>query len=71
MNKRNMSFLSDESQIEDLLTKMQPVPSEGFHKKMERAHWRIKQAQPGAVKGSELVSLGVNAMFLASSINPF
>lgn len=34
----------DEKRIEELLGKVQPVPSEGFHQKMARAAWRERSA---------------------------
>jgi hypothetical protein len=39
MNKLSPSAVPDENKIEELLARMQPVPSGNFHKKMERASW--------------------------------
>lgn len=41
MNKQNPQMAPDKNRIEDLLTKIQPVPSERFHQKMSQAAWRI------------------------------
>jgi len=70
MNKQNMSAQSDESKIEDLLTKIQPVPSGNFHKKMEQAHWRIEQVQSRAIKNKSRLKLAV-AMLVLLTITIF
>ena len=41
MNEQKSPALPDESQIEELLGKIQPVPGEEFRKKMEQAAWRF------------------------------
>ena len=41
MNKQNIP--ANENKIEELLTKIQPVPSEHFHQKMNQAVWRVEQ----------------------------
>src|SRR5512134_3246105 len=40
MTKQNIPVLPDETRIEELLGKIQPVPSDNFHQKMKRAVWR-------------------------------
>ena len=46
MNKQNLSAVPDENKIEELLGKIQPVPSENFHQKMRQASWLGKQSHP-------------------------
>jgi hypothetical protein len=41
MNKQNITAAPDENKMEELLAKMQPVPSEKFHQKMKQATWRV------------------------------
>ena len=41
MNKQNTPSIPDEDRMEELLTKIQPVPSEQFHQKMKQAAWRV------------------------------
>jgi hypothetical protein len=45
MDKNNISGIPDENKIEGLLAKIQPVPSERFHQKMEHAAWRVDGEQ--------------------------
>ena len=40
MNKKSTSAIPDENRIEELLAKIQPVPSEQFHQKMKQATWQ-------------------------------
>lgn len=40
MNKQNQSAVPDEKRTEELVTKIQPVPSEEFHQKMRNAAWQ-------------------------------
>ncbi len=49
MNKQNVSAALDENSIEELLTKIQPVPSRNFHKRMEQASWRNEQMHTGGI----------------------
>ena len=42
MDKNNISGMPDENKIEELLGKIQPVPSERFHQKMKQATWRFE-----------------------------
>jgi len=49
MNKQNTSVVPDENKIEELLGKLQPIPSEGFHQKMEQAPWLGKQSRPSLI----------------------
>jgi hypothetical protein len=42
MNKLNSQMLPDENRMEDLLAKIQPVPSERFHQKMSQTAWRME-----------------------------
>ena len=41
MNKQNSSVAPNENRIEELLTKIQPLPSERFHQKMKQSAWRV------------------------------
>jgi hypothetical protein len=43
MNKQPILTAPDENKIEELLTKIQPVPSEQFHQKMKQATWWVGQ----------------------------
>lgn len=49
MNKQNTSVLPDENKIEEMLGKIQPVPSEGFHQRMRQALWLRKQNRPSLI----------------------
>ncbi|MCI0554844.1 MAG: hypothetical protein L0287_28175 [Anaerolineae bacterium] len=42
MNKQSIPGTPNENKIEELLTKIQPVPSEHFHEKMKQAIWRTE-----------------------------
>ena len=65
MNKHSPSTLPDENKIEELLTKIQPMPSEQFHKKMEQASWRVGQGQSGrAIENSFRVRIAFIMMAL-------
>lgn len=46
MNKRKIPAAPGENKIEELLNKIQPVPSENFHQRMKQAAWRTEN--PGA-----------------------
>jgi hypothetical protein len=50
MNKPTLSAVPDENKIEELLTRLQPVPSEHFHQKMKQATWRMKDGKSVIVK---------------------
>lgn len=66
MNKQNVSSLPDENKIEELLTKIQPVPSDYFHKKMEQAHWRTEPFQlKGIANKTRLKLAGALVLLLA------
>lgn len=41
MNKQNLSAIPDENKTEELLSKLQPVPSESFHQQMAHTAWRV------------------------------
>ena len=43
MDNRNVSPMPDENRLEELLAKIQPIPSEGFQQKMKQAAWRVHQ----------------------------
>jgi len=45
MNKQNVPAVPDENRIEELLEKMQPVPSANFHHKMKQAVWQTKNLE--------------------------
>jgi len=70
MNKQNVSAMPDENKIEELLAKIQPVPSGDFHKKMEQAHWRTEQIQPRVVTNKPRLKLAV-AMVVLLTITMF
>lgn len=53
MNKRNIAFAADENRMEELLAKIQPVPSEEFHQKMTKAAWRLNQLQQSRTVASK------------------
>jgi hypothetical protein len=42
MNKQSILAVPDENRVEELLGKIQPVPSENFHQKMKQAAWRTE-----------------------------
>lgn len=43
MSKPTPPVAPDESRMEDLLARIQPVPSEGFQQRMKQAAWRARQ----------------------------
>jgi hypothetical protein len=45
MNKQNILARPDGSKIEELLAKIQPVPSENFHQKIKLAAWRTENEE--------------------------
>ena len=45
MNKQNIPVSPDENKIEELLVKIQPIPSERFHQKMKQATWRTENIE--------------------------
>lgn len=45
MNKQNVPAVPDENRMEELLEKIQPVPSENFHHKMKQAVWQTKNLE--------------------------
>jgi hypothetical protein len=59
MNKHNMSAIPDEDKIEELLTKIQPVPGGDYHKKMRQAHWRTEQVQSTTITNKPRLKLAV------------
>jgi hypothetical protein len=42
----NTSPIPDENKIEELLARIQPIPSQDFHKNMEQASWQSEQVKP-------------------------
>src|SRR5574342_194805 len=54
MNKRTLSAVPDENKIEELLAKIQPVPSVHFHQKMKQTVWRNEDGQPVVMKNFRL-----------------
>jgi len=68
MNKQNLSSLPDENKIEELLTKIQPVPSEDFHKKMQQAHWRTEHLQSRGIANKPRLKLAVALVLLITII---
>ena len=47
MNNQKISPIPDENKIEELLAKIQPVPSELFQRRMTQAFWRVDQGRQG------------------------
>jgi hypothetical protein len=45
MNKQNLPAVPDENKIEELLGKIQPVPSEWFHERMRQSTWRTENLE--------------------------
>jgi hypothetical protein len=45
MNKQSIPAVPNESRIEELLGKFQPLPSESFHQKIKHAAWRTASLQ--------------------------
>jgi hypothetical protein len=45
MNKQNVPVVPDENRMEELLEKIQPVPSENFRQKMKQAVWQTKNLE--------------------------
>ncbi len=72
MGKQIPSSLPDEGKIEDLLTKVRPVPSERFHQKTEQAAWRTEEQQPAGRNNLRrnlafaILTLGALIVFLVS-----
>jgi hypothetical protein len=64
MNKQNVSSIPDENKIEELLTKIQPMPSGDYHKKMQQAHWRTEQVQSTTITNKPRLKLAVAAVVL-------
>jgi hypothetical protein len=73
MNNQSVLAIPDEKKIEDLLEKMQPVPSEAFHQKMSQAVWRVNGGQPIITRSFRLkvtVAVVVIAALTALFITP-
>lgn len=45
MNKQSIPAVPDENRMEELLEKIQPVPSESFHQKMKQAIWQTENLE--------------------------
>jgi hypothetical protein len=54
MNKHNIPAIPDDNKIEELLAKIQPIPSENFHHKMKQAAWRVGGRQRVVIKNVHL-----------------
>ena len=54
MNKQRIPAAPSEDKFEELLTKIQPTPSEQFHRKMKQATWRVERKQPDLIRGLRL-----------------
>lgn len=66
MNKLK-SPIPNEDKIEELLAKIQPFPSAGFHQKMERATWRGKEER--TIKSLRLkVAFVITALVIVSTV---
>ncbi len=50
MNKQNFPMAPDENQIEEFLTKIQPIPSGRFHQKIKEAAWRVDGGKQGVTE---------------------
>lgn len=68
MNNQSISSVPDENRIEELLGKIQPMPSEVFHKKMEQADWRNEQIHPKAITNKPRLKLAVALVVLLAIV---
>src|SRR5436190_657564 len=50
MNKQNASMIPDENKIEELLAKIQPMPSDDFYQKLKQAIGQMEARQQTATK---------------------
>jgi len=64
MNKQNTSVIPDENKIEELLGKIQPVPSEGFHQKMKLAPWAGKQSRSSLIPLRMRIAIAMAVVFI-------
>ena len=74
MNKQNRAAVPDEKRTEELLARIQPVPSEEFHQKMTRAAWKRngekqirRSARNGLLKLAVAFAVFLFAVTLAST----
>lgn len=70
MNKENIRTVPDKNKIEELLGKIQPVPSEQFHQKLKRAAWRIEEGTQPVIKNYRL-KMAFTILILATLIGLF
>lgn len=68
MNEQNIPVVPDENKMEELLGKIQPVPSERFHQKLKQAVWRVEEQQ--VVKNFRL-KVALAFLFLATLVTLF
>jgi hypothetical protein len=69
MNKQNRSAIPDESKTEELLSKLQPVPSETFHQQMAQAAWHINaEKQNRRITRNHLLKIAVACAVLLVGI---
>src|SRR5215216_6156342 len=68
MNKKTISAAPDENKMEELLGKIQPVPSELFHQKMKQANWRVDRGPRATVKNFRLKFAFAVITFLLLSV---
>jgi hypothetical protein len=71
MNKQRRTGVPDENRMEELLGKIQPVPSELFHQKMRQAVWRTETPEFEAKNAGNYrlrFALTITALFLLAGI---
>ena len=69
MNNRNISSAPDDHRMEELLSRIQPVPSESFQQRMAQAAWRVNQeTQSKAMTGNHRLKMGVGLTVLLIAI---
>jgi hypothetical protein len=65
MNNQKLSSVPDENKMEELLARIQPVPSEAFRQQMTQASWRgDRRRQGGSIIGSVRTKLALAGMLL-------
>jgi hypothetical protein len=64
MNKQHIPPNPDENRIEELLRKIQPLPGENFHEKMQQTAWRVDGRKQPGIKSFRL-KIAFAVVFLA------
>ena len=71
MHKQNISSVPDENKMEDLLTKIQPVPSDSFRQRVTQAAWfdhREKPGRPTPRKNRLKLAVGFSLLLMAIAV---